>query len=155
MRLFRLVAACLLLPTGAFALCSENAINLRADGTATRFKIEVADTPEEQSRGLMFVESMPRFEGMLFVNERPRRASFWMKNTLIPLDMLFIDETGVVRQIHEMAEPHSEATIDGGRGVKATLEINGGLVETLGIGIGTEVQHPAFDQEKAVWPCED
>ena len=76
-----------------------------------------------------------------------------MKNTLIPLDMLFIDETGVVQVLHENAVPHSEKTIDGGRGVKAVLEINGGLAATLGLGVGAEVQHPAFDQELAVWPC--
>ena len=133
--------------------CEEGAINLRSDNTAARFRITVAQTPEEQAKGLMFVESMPRFEGMLFVNEAPRRAAFWMKNTLIPLDMLFIDETGVVTTLHENAVPHSTETIEGGTGVKAVLEINGGLSEALGIRVGAEVQHPAFDQDKAVWPC--
>jgi len=135
--------------------CEVGEVNLRSDNTAVRFKIEVADSPEEQAQGLMFVESMPRFEGMLFVNEAPRRSAFWMKNTLIPLDMLFIDETGVVTVLHENAVPLSEETIDGGTGVKAVLEINGGLASTLGIGVGTEVQHPSFDQAKAAWPCEE
>lgn len=150
----RALVAVLALLTGPALACSQDQVNVRADGASARFTVEVAATPEEQARGLMFVESMPRFEGMLFVNPRPRRAAFWMKNTFIPLDMLFIDERGVVQVLHENAVPLSEESIEGGRGVKAVLEINGGMAAMLGLGVGSEVQHPSFDQDKAVWPCE-
>lgn len=141
--------------TAAGLCCEAGFVDVRSDNTAARFAVEVADTPAKQSRGLMFVEHMPRFEGMLFVNPEPRRATFWMKNTLIPLDMLFADETGTVTVLYENAVPHSQDTIDGGDGVKAVLEINGGLAKTLGLGVGTEIRHPAFNQETAAWPCEE
>ena len=141
-----------LAPTLAIA-CAENQVDIRAGGVEARFKVDVADEPAEQAQGLMFVESMPKFTGMLFVNEQPERATFWMKNTLIPLDMLFIDETGTVKTMHENAEPLSEEVINGGDGILAILEINGGLARQLGFGPGSEIRHPAFDQAIAAWPC--
>lgn len=130
-------------------------IDLRSDTGKARFKIDIADDNAERAQGLMHVESMPRFEGMLFIYDAPLHAFFWMKNTLIPLDMLFINDRGVVTALHENARPLSEETIDGGQGVLAVLEINGGLARTLGLGVGTEVKHPAFDPDTAVWPCEN
>lgn len=100
----------------------------------------------------MFVESMPRFSGMLFVYERPQFASFWMKNTLIPLDMLFVDEAGVIQNIHKEATPHDETPIIGGDGISHVLEINGGMSELLGIEVGDSLQHPSFGGT-AVDPC--
>jgi uncharacterized membrane protein (UPF0127 family) len=90
---------------------------------------------------------------MLFVYDRPQRVGFWMKNTLIPLDMVFADETGVVTKIHENAVPHDETLIDGGQGVQFVLEINAGLVRRYGISAGSEMRNPAIDQASAVWPC--
>ena len=102
----------------------------------------------------MFVEEMPRGEGMFFVFDRPQVASFWMRNTLIPLDMLFIGADGTVTAIHENAQPLDETSIFGGREVQFVLEINGGMASALGIGLGAVVQHPAIDQELAAFPCE-
>lgn len=102
----------------------------------------------------MFRETMPTTHGMLFIFEAPQQVGFWMKNTLIPLDMLFIRPDGSVSRIHENAIPHDTTLIDGGRGVSAVLEINGGLAARFGIGEGSELQHPAFDQDVAVWPCD-
>lgn len=133
--------------------CVPEVVNIRHDGAKARFTIEIADDPAEQARGLMNRESMARFAGMLFVYDRPTRATFWMKNTLIPLDMLFVDEAGVVVKIHPMATPLSETVIDGGQGVKAVLEINGGLAQALGLGEGAELQHPTFSDVGAAWPC--
>jgi len=101
----------------------------------------------------MHRESMPLSAGMYFVNERPRRTSFWMRNTLIPLDMLFIDATGVVQHIHANAIPLDETPIPGGDGVLTVLEINGGLAARLGITVGSEVRHPAHADWAPVWPC--
>ena len=89
---------------------------------------------------------------MLFVYPRPQFAAFWMKNTLIPLDMLFIDERGRAKAIHSNAIPGDETLIPGGNGVLAVLEINGGLAKALGIGVGAEMRHPIFG-EAAHWPC--
>ncbi len=141
------------LPTMANAECSDLQVDLRGDFGAARFAVEVADDEPERMRGLMFRESLPRSTGMLFVYDAPLRASFWMKNTLIPLDMIFIDPEGVVTQVHDQAIPGDLTPIDGGPGVLGVLEINGGLAKAMGIVPGTEVRHPAFGAT-AAWPCE-
>lgn len=153
---YRILAGLLASFVASSALaCEPGVIDLRSDSGKARFKIEIADDDSERAQGLMHVESMPRFEGMLFIYERPLHAFFWMKNTLIPLDMLFIDPSGVVTHIHENATPLSLDTIDGGENVLAVLEINGGLARSLGLGVGTEVRHPAFAASQPVWPCEN
>ena len=102
----------------------------------------------------MFREEMSRFSGMLFVYPKPQKVAFWMKNTLLPLDMIFLTFDGVVARIHENAEPLSETSIPGGSNILAVLEINGGLSQKLGIRTGAQMRHPAFDPETAAWPCE-
>ena len=97
--------------------------------------------------------SLAPFSGMLFVFPEPVRARFWMKNTLIPLDMLFAGPDGVVRRVHENARPMDETVIDGGDGVKLVLEIAGGMAARLGIGPGTQLRHPAVGPG-AAWPCD-
>ena len=105
----------------------------------------------ERAQGLMNVEKMPAAAGMLFVYDRERPVSFWMKNTLIPLDMIFADAEGRVVAIHENAIPHDETPIPSGAPSQYVLEINGGLASTLGIEVGSEMKHPAI--EAAAWPC--
>jgi uncharacterized membrane protein (UPF0127 family) len=134
--------------------CQNNRIDLRGDWGQTSFTIVVANTPETRAQGLMFVEKMPRRAGMLFVYERPQRVSFWMRNTKIPLDMIFADSRGVVRHVHSNAVPLDETPIPGGRGIQYVLEINGGIAQTLGIGPGTQLKAPALDQSKAIWRCD-
>ena len=138
----------------AFADCAVDRVDLRGDWGQARFTVELADDPAERSQGLMFRESMPRSQGMLFLYEQPQRAVFWMKNTLIPLDMIFLDETGTVTHIHENAVPLDETGIDGGTGVLAVLEINGGLSRQLGVEVGNELRHPALEQNTAAWACD-
>lgn len=116
------------------------------------FKVEVADDPDERALGLMNRPSMPMMSGMLFVYERPQRASFWMQNTLIPLDMLFADVTGTVTRIHENAIPLDTTPIPGGNDIQYVLEINGGMAARLGIEEGAVFQHPALGSEAAL-PC--
>ena len=139
---------------GASAACSEGAVDIRGDWGSARFTVEVADEPAERAQGLMNVPEMARSAGMLFLYEAPQRATFWMKNTLIPLDMIFMDPTGTVTRIHENAVPLDETTIDGGPGVQAVLEINGGLARAIGIDVGSELRHPGLDQSVAAWPCD-
>lgn len=104
----------------------------------------------------MHVEEMPRLGGMLFVYDHPQMVSFWMENTLIPLDMIFVDETGLVRHVHSNAIPLDRTPIPGGSDdIQYVLEINGGMAETLGIDAGSVLRHPALAQDLALWPCEE
>ena len=134
-------------------VCRDDTVFLRGDWGSARFTVDVVDTPESRSRGLMFVEDMPTMAGMLFVYERAQSVSFWMKNTLIPLDMIFADEAGVVQRVHDNAVPGDLTSIPGGSGIRFVLEINGGMAERLGIDPGTEMRHPAIPAETANWAC--
>lgn len=138
----------------AEAACSVDRLDLRWDGGSESFAVAVADDTAERAQGLMFVEAMPLSEGMLFVYDAPRRVSFWMKNTLIPLDMVFADATGTVTRVHANAIPGDLTPIDGGAGVQFVLEINGGLAARLGIGPGAVLRHPAIPAATAAWPCD-
>jgi uncharacterized membrane protein (UPF0127 family) len=134
--------------------CAPGFVDLRDADTTLRFTVEVADSAEERSQGLMFRERMPKFSGMLFVYETPQPVAFWMKNTLIPLDILFFDDAGRLVRVKSDARPHDETPIIGGESIRYVLEINGGLAEQLGIEPGAELRHPAVTEGTAVWPCE-
>jgi uncharacterized membrane protein (UPF0127 family) len=97
------------------------------------FRVEVARTAEEQARGLMFRTSLPADGGMLFPFEKPRIASFWMKNTLIPLDMIFVRADGSIDRIAENTIPESLEPVVSGGEVTAVLELTGGTATRLGI----------------------
>lgn len=143
--------AALGLPAAALADCKPGQLDLRWPGGQARFTVEVADTDSTRAKGLMNRDKMAASAGMLFVYDSPRRASFWMKNTLIPLDMIFADASGVVTGVHANAIPHDITPIDGGDGVKFVLEINGGLARRLGIAEGAEMRHAKIDAPN--WPC--
>lgn len=159
-RLSLFVAAALLslagaAPSGAQDVCTPERLDVRSDGSAVRFTVEVADDADERALGLMNRPEMPRFSGMLFIYDSPRPVAFWMKNTMIPLDMLFADETGTVRHIHRNAEPYSTDSIPGGDGIQYVLEINGGMSDLLGLTEGAELRHVGIAADVAAWPCED
>lgn len=135
------------------AECDAGQVWLKGAWGETRFSVELADTAAERARGLMHRESLPRGAGMLFVYEHPQRTAFWMKNTLIPLDMIFADRSGVVVHVHHEAVPGDLTPISGGDAVFAVLEINGGLARRYGIAEGTVLRHPAFAGGPAAWPC--
>ena len=116
------------------------------------FTVEIADDPEEITTGLMNRESMDADAGMLFDFGQPREAAMWMKNTLIPLDMVFADSEGVVISVHENAVPGDLTPIPSAGEAQYVLEINGGLAAQLGIAEGSEMQHPRISD--AAWPCE-
>ena len=142
------------LATAALAECRPDRVDLRGSWGQARFSVEIADTPESQARGLMFRDSLPRGAGMLFLYDRPQRVAFWMRNTFIPLDMIFMDASGTVTRVHHEAVPLDETPIDGGPGVLAVLEINGGLARRLGIAVGSEMRHPRLPQTDAAWTCD-
>lgn len=133
--------------------CAPGKLEVRGAWGQAQFTVEVADDAAEREQGLMFRESLPRSAGMLFRYDAPQPASFWMKNTLIPLDMVFADETGQVRLIHSNAIPGDTTAIRGGPGILLVLEINGGLAKRLGITEGSQLRTPLLDQGTALWPC--
>ncbi|WP_163850039.1 DUF192 domain-containing protein [Pseudooceanicola aestuarii] len=138
----------------ASAACRVDRVELRGDFGSARFRVELADDGESRARGLMFREEMPRSAGMLFLYPDPQPViSFWMRNTLIPLDILYIDATGTVRGIAHEAQPLDETGLPGPAGSQYVLEINGGLARAMGITEGTQLRHPEIDQSQAAWPC--
>jgi uncharacterized membrane protein (UPF0127 family) len=108
------------------------------------FDVWLADSPRRQQQGLMFVRDLPDLRGMLFVHEEPKEISMWMKNTYIPLDMVFIDDRGHIQQIIEQATPLSLAIIRSDKPALAVLEIAGGEAKRLGLHPGQRVTHPAL-----------
>ncbi len=110
-----------------------------------RFKVELAITPEQQSYGLMYRRELAADAGMLFDYGAERTGiAMWMKNTFIPLDMLFIKGNGEILNIAERTVPQSLATIPAAGAARAVLEVNGGTVSRLGIRPGDKVVHPLF-----------
>jgi uncharacterized membrane protein (UPF0127 family) len=109
-----------------------------------KFTIELATTPAQMEQGLMFRQSLAPDAGMLFDFATPSMATMWMKNTLIPLDMLFVDATGHIVNIHERAVPRSLDTIAAAAPVRAVIELNGGTAARLGIKPGDRVIYPIF-----------
>ena len=154
--MFRSVLSFLVLLFAQPALANEcvpNKLTLRGDWGQAAFNVEIADTGDTRALGLMHRPSMPRQNGMLFVFDRPKTAGFWMRNTLIPLDILFATDDGVLTKIHQNAVPLDETLISGGENIMYVLEINAGLSALYGITEGTQIRHPSIPDEKAVWGC--
>lgn len=112
------------------------------------FSIEIAGTPEERGRGLMYRETMADDHGMLFVFEDERPVGFWMKNTPMPLDLLFIAADGTLKAVLP-GEPFSEAAISPGVPVRFVLELKAGTAAAAGIAPGDRVGHPAISRAAA------
>jgi uncharacterized membrane protein (UPF0127 family) len=110
-----------------------------ANGRVHRYRVEVAATPEQQARGMMFRTEMARDSGMIFPMDPPRPAAFWMRNTYVPLDLVFIGKDGRVRNIAPHARPLSEELIPSEGPVAAVLELKGGETERIGLKPGDRV----------------
>ena len=135
---------CVWLIQAASAQLETSPLTIQTDDGDHAFTVELVDEPEEIRTGLMFRESLNADSGMLFDFGEPRQANMWMKNTLIPLDMLFMDSDGKILAIARDAVPGSLRTIGPGVPVKGVLEINGGLAEQLGVLPGDTVKHEIF-----------
>ena len=122
----------------------ESPLTVAAAGGPFEFLVEMAVSPAQRSQGLMFRESLEEDRGMLFDFGRPQRATMWMRNTYVPLDMLFIDEDGQITQIAANTQPLSDAVIASRAPVRAVLELRGGVSAKLGIRPGDRVIHPLF-----------
>lgn len=155
-QLIRAAALGLLVGLASCAQPAEKAAPAQADGAHREvvvietargpqtFYAEIADDERERAQGLMFRREMASDHGMLFLFDAPEQLGFWMRNTYIPLDLIFIDENGRVLNIAERAQPYSEANIPSRGPAKAVLEINGGLSSELGIAEGDRVRHPSL-----------
>ena len=117
---------------------------LTGDGKRHRFRVEIVSTPQDRAQGLQVRKQLTPDAGMLFDYRVTRPIAMWMKNTLIPLDMLFIDRTGIVKNLKERARPHSLDPISAKGFVRGVLELPGGTVSRLGIKPGDRVLHPIF-----------
>jgi uncharacterized protein len=109
-------------------------------GKAHRFTVEVARTPEEQANGLMNRQSLAPDRGMIFPYAPPQPVGFWMKNTYVPLDMIFVAPGGKILRIEENTVPLSLEPVVSGGAVEAVLEIAGGRSAELGIAAGDKVE---------------
>ncbi|MCG3200581.1 MAG: hypothetical protein NFCOHLIN_00437 [Gammaproteobacteria bacterium] len=114
---------------------------IAANGQGHEFVVEVADTEVRRQRGLMFREEVPADGGMIFIYDPPQVAAMWMKNTLIPLDMVFVDTEGEIVQVTSRTTPHSLEPISAGVPVSAVIELNGGSCDRLGIRAGDRVHY--------------
>jgi len=108
------------------------------------FSVEIADNDAERAKGLMYRKELPEGQGMLFDFHREQEVSFWMQNTYIPLDMVFIRADGRILRIAENTEPLSTKLISSGGPVRAVLEVIGGTTRKLGIAPGDRVASPIF-----------
>lgn len=151
---FRRLRAGLVLLLAVFLLVGEGApensiaqarlerLEIVTDSGTRVFHVEVAETNAERRRGLMERENLPEDGGMLFLFEPPQRVSMWMKNTWIPLDMLFIDADGIIRYLAPMRMPGDLRPVGPPAPMQTVLEIAGGRAEELGIEVGDRVFHP-------------
>jgi uncharacterized protein len=134
-----LVAA---LPAAALETFKTSELTVLTAGGPRKFSIELALSEPQREQGLMFRRSMAPDAGMLFDMEVPQTITMWMQNTYIPLDMLFLDAGGKIVDIHERAVPMSTEIIAGRAPARYVIELNGGVVDQLGIKIGDKVTSP-------------
>lgn len=144
MKFVALTVFLLLAPAAAWAADLVPLTITTEEGTAHPFEVEVAQTADERAQGLMYRKELGEDRGMLFLFPRRERIAMWMRNTEIPLDMLFISDDGRVTQIHERAVPFSEAIIASRRRVRYVLEVAGGTAERLGLAPGALVTSEAM-----------
>jgi len=109
----------------------------------TQFEVFVARTHDQRAQGLMYVQQMEELEGMAFLYPGADTISMWMKNTFIPLDMLFVDDLGRIVHLHKNAVPHSTAIISSVETVSLVVELNAGSIDKFGIAVGDTVTLPA------------
>ena len=154
-----LLAACAAPAAGAAECAPDRAVLTPPSGERVTIAVEIADDAAERAQGLMGRTALPEGHGMLFVYESARPASFWMKDTLIPLDMLFFDAAGRLRHVHPQATPLDLTPIPGAAPGDPdpdrllVLELGGGEAARLGLGLGAVLTHPAVPQAGAAAPC--
>ena len=146
MRLLVIVSLFLMYNLGEVNASMKSELSIiTSNGSKHNFLVEVARTEEEKKIGLMFRRTLAKNAGMLFLYKREALRLMWMKNTFIPLDILFIDQKGVIKRVVKRTIPHSLATISSRQSVLAVLELRGGITSSLEIKKGDRIEHPAFE----------
>jgi uncharacterized protein len=140
-----LLLACIAIACPAVAL-DRNTVEIASKTGVHVFTVEIADTDATRERGLMYRRELADGRGMLFDFFREQPVGFWMKNTYIPLDMIFIRADGRIASIAENTEPLSERVVPSGAPVRAVLEVKGGTARRLGIEPGDQVANPIFSK---------
>lgn len=136
------IAMAVLLAAAPLAACSdEGKLVLHSATGDYNFNVEVVDTPESRAQGLMYRQELADDAGMLFDFKGEQPVSFWMRNTFIPLDMIFVDAKGVVKNIHVNARPHDPTGIPSDGPVQFVLEIPGGRSVEIGLKPGDTMEH--------------
>jgi uncharacterized membrane protein (UPF0127 family) len=130
------------------AFCRAELLTIQSASANIQLDVELATNNISREKGLMYREVLGSHQGMLFVYPNPQQSYFWMKNTFVPLDMLFLEGNGDIIHIHENAQPHSLKVIPSPKPVKAVLEILGGQSKVLGIRKGDRIQHSVFSTKK-------
>jgi uncharacterized protein len=158
MRAFRssLIAVLALVSAGGFALAANGpqtglpveTITIDTKTGPHPFKVEVAADDQSRETGLMFRKFMAPDAGMLFDFHTPQEVTFWMENTILPLDMLFVRADGTIARIKANATPYSRDTIPSGEPVKVVIELNAGRAQGLGISVGAKVHAPQLQQKE-------
>jgi uncharacterized membrane protein (UPF0127 family) len=138
-----LFIACLALQAGPAAAADESLEIVSSNGVHA-FSVELATNDAERSRGLMFRKEVPQGHGMLFVFDSEAPVSFWMHNTIVSLDMIFIRSDGRILRIAENTEPLSDRLVPSGGAVRFVLEVAAGTAKNLGIAPGDRVESPAL-----------
>ncbi|KAF2992158.1 DUF192 domain-containing protein [Methylocystis sp. MJC1] len=129
---------------GARAETSLERLEIVTSTGTHEFRVEVADKPSERAKGLMYRKSMPEDQGMLFDFHVEGPVMMWMKNTYLPLDMIFVSRQGVVTKVAANTVPMSEEVISSGGPAYAVIELNAGAADKIGIKAGDQIRHPAF-----------
>jgi uncharacterized protein len=147
MRSFRLLCLILLglfIAAGPARPAGQHVLEIASKTGVHAFSVEIAQNDAERAKGLMFRKELPEGQGMLFDFKQDQDVAFWMENTYIPLDMIFIRGNGTILRIEENATPLSTRNIPSGGPVRAVLEVIGGTARKLGIAPGDHVAYPIF-----------
>lgn len=129
-------------PTAAALPRSE--LLVQTGSSQFRFDVEIADDATERSEGLMYRQTMADNAGMLFLYPAPQRVQFWMKNTPMSLDIVFVRADGTIARIADHTTPFSEDMIPSGEEVVAVLEVKAGMMHQLGVRVGDRLKHPTY-----------
>jgi uncharacterized protein len=143
----RLILACALMLASAATLAANlprDTLLVETASSQYRFDVEVADDPIERAEGLMYREALADNAGMLFLYPKPQPVEFWMKNTPLSLDIVFVREDGTIARIAESTTPMSEDLIPSGEPVRAVLEVKAGTMRQLGVAAGDRLRNPTY-----------
>ena len=147
-------AVCVVFYSSALANCVDDHVHLSGPWGSAKFTVEVADTDAERTQGLMFRDNLAKFESMLFVYDNPQHVAFWMKNTLIPLDILYFTAEGFLLDIQENAVPGDLVPFRSSGPVQYVLEVNAGTSKTLNFGLDTVLGHARLAQKSKTHGCQ-